>query len=383
MEGFEERSRGSLFFAISLLLCLPTNFRFSESVGFGELGLLLCILLFFFRYFSLKHRRRGMRAAASMPMALLCYLIFVLLPVTFFNSLYENGALFRDYLAFLFCGLVILSCALYGLDVRKSMRIFCSLLLVYLVATYFFGGDAFWYSVRFTGGAKNPNQLALYIVCAVFAAVISYDSKAARYFFGFTLGLIGLATVSDAYYLFLGVIFSCYAAVALFPYRFFFLTFPIVLLLLMSAIFLFFPDSSEYISEVWETADEGGSRVSLYLHGLMAWLNDFYTFILGNGAGAFSGAYMPYEGAEAHNTPIDMLSIGGCVAFVLFYSYFFYIVWSYYKLGRKMEVSILIGIFVFSFFHFVLRHPVFWVAIYLAGLNLTVYLKRSRDLCVE
>ena len=86
--------------------------------------------------------------------------------------------------------------------------------------------------------------------------------------------------------------------------------------------------------------------------------------MLGNGAGAFSGIAGPFEAMEAHNTPIDLLAMGGVVGLTAVYYYPVRNAVLAYNRGMTILFPLLAGLIVFTMFHFVARHPVFWFTVF-------------------
>ena len=67
--------------------------------------------------------------------------------------------------------------------------------------------------------------------------------------------------------------------------------------------------------DLWNQADQGGARIALLKNGIEAYS---YSPIIGHGGGAFSGTYHAFGRFEAHNTYVDLLTIGGPILMLIF-----------------------------------------------------------------
>lgn len=250
--------------------------------------------------------------------------------------------------------------------------------LMLITLQFFFGGDDAWYSSRFTGGAKNPNQLGLYMTCCLLLTVIFIKKTLIKITTITALIFFGVASLSDAFMAYLAITPIVLALATFIPKKYF-PAFVIPTFALFWIVIVFF--SSElipWLDQEWAQADQGGSRLTLYLNGLEAWLSSPLTFLLGNGAGSFSRLTGPFQRSEAHNTPIDILAMGGLLG--LFCFYFFPIKYTIttYTLNQKIVFSCAAGLICFSFFHFVARHPIFWFTIF--ALSEFVWTQKKRGI---
>lgn len=352
---------------ISLALILQTNSRFAEGLGFGELGLAACATTGLLFAIMSKGARREHGEPFYFAIVLSAYLMCLLVPLTTINSYFETpGSSPRDLLAYGLGFGFVLALATAGIRVEPIARWLIGACLLLVIYQYLFGGSNAWYSIRFTGGAKNPNQLALYLVCCIFLALGAVKRKFLIWAAVGTLLFFALKTMSDAFIAFLMAAGGAMLASLLVPRRYF-----VPLLVPMAfgfaaAMTLVWPLFTEWMLEEWYRADEGGGRVVLYVNGLRAWVSSFDSIIIGNGAGGFSGLFGPFQGAEAHNTPIDVLTIGGLTGLVVFFVFPVRNVVRLYVGGNNMLFAAFVGVVCFSFFHFVARHPVWWFTLYAA-----------------
>ena len=367
---------------LCLALILQTNYRiFGESIGLGEIGLAASIA-----YIMILHvihpPKSNIHRRYLLSWCLLSYLLAVLLPVTAINVLFETpGTSFRDFLAYLLSAILLINLTSDRINVSiiACSVVVCTLVLISL--QFFFGGDtAYYHSTRFTGGAKNPNQLALYMCCCLLLTVIFIKKKfiklpliAAIIFFGFK-------SESDAFTVALALTFIALALANLVSREYSTISLTIVIsavLLCLAIVVLFFFELAAYLEQQWAAADEGGARKALYINGLGAWLSSPPTFFIGNGAGSFSGITESFQDSEAHNTPIDTLAMGGILGLFCFYYFPIKYIINAYSLNQRIVFSCAVGLICFSFFHFVARHPIFWFSIF--ALSEFIWVQKKQD----
>src|SRR5207253_2507849 len=83
--------------------------------------------------------------------------------------------------------------------------------------------------------------------------------------------------------------------------------------------------------------------------------------VIGNGVGAWSGFTGPFGGTEAHNSFIDWFSIAGGLGLLLWLQTIVRFMMRFRLTNPAPQINFL-GLLIFSFFHFVFRHPFFWFA---------------------
>jgi len=234
-----------------------------------------------------------------------------------------------------------------------------SFILSNLVAIYFFGievgaddGE------RYTGGAKNPNQLIFYAATLSLLLVVYF--KKISFIAIPVIAYIVLKAKSDSYNLMLFVVVVSYVFFGIFFGNKINFKIKIILSFIFAfALFIFaLSNFGQDILDIWLSADEGEGRIFLMINALKAL---FYSPFFGFGVGAFSGLINPFEGAEAHNTFLDL-----SVQFGLIYPlvlYWFIVKALAISLKRKeiLVASFIMGFIVSGFFHFSARHFVFWV----------------------
>ena len=353
-----------------LALVLQTNYRLAGGIGIGEVGLAAFIVL----APLLRESSPSLSNAASerFSRSFLLYLVMCLLPSTIFTALGAWGTsidpsiAWRDYFAYVLSGLLIWVMAARRFDIASCARAFTVCTLAVTLFQYRFGGPEAWYGMRFTGGAKNPNQLALYCVCGMAATVA--HTRLPQYRLPLLAGfaMMGFACRSDAFMLTLMTIAAVFAMAVLCPPRYLWIG-----IIAVGAVVMYVAAFStalhDALGDRWGDADQGGTRLTLLLNGLAAWQQSWWTLLLGNGSGAFSGKIAPFEGDEAHNTIVDTLAIGGVVGVAALFWYPLQTTWDAYGRGKPLLFATMTGVLAFACFHYVGRHPVFWFTVLAVG----------------
>jgi hypothetical protein len=362
------RSLFEMFVGLSLALVLQTTWRLGGILGPGEIGLFLCVLIGLISGLNSFSDSTCISRFQLFETGFIIYLLMVLLPVTLINVLLSgNGASFRDWFAYMLSALFLFFLSHSKVKAENVGRWFLFSLVAIIFIQYWVGGDAAWYSNRFTGGANNPNQLALYISCAILISFIVLEKPMTKMLFGVVFLFFGYISLSDAFLIAVCVSVFVAIAVTVFPYKYFVFGFFVAFTAFLIFIFFLSVQFSTFFGEFWVQADEGGARLALYANGLRAWSDNLFSFFIGNGAGSFSGLTAPFQGAESHNTPIDVLASGGLLAFIAFYFLPAILVTRLYAAKERLLVCLLCGLVAFSLFHFVARHPVWWFSIYLVA----------------
>lgn len=341
---------------------LQTNYRFAGPIGYGEL------LTAAFLFLSLASRllssgRMTLNQPDKLTLQFVSIVFFIITPITCLAAISNTaGMSFRDLVAYYFVCAVLLFLPKSKMDVRWLIGSFLFFTLLTVGLQYIFGGDASYYSIRFTGGAKNPNQLGLYLVVAmIFAAFL--DHGMAKLLVAAVCMFFGIAALSDAFLVFAIVTMLVLTSLILLPPRTVLFLLPVFF---MGLYFTFLSTGVQsLLIELWTFADEGGARITLYLSAIQAWLVSPISAILGNGAGSFSGLRGPFGGVEAHNTALDFATVAGIFGLYLFPIFPVLMVLDSLSKGFRLLPAVLTGLIAFCLFHFVGRQPIYWVAIVL------------------
>lgn len=351
----------------SVALTLMTGYRSDLGVGVGEVGIMLALLVGLARGVGVS-RMKDSTDLWRMPAWLLAYALLLLLPLTLINVFLADlpGASLRDWFAYFLCFGFIFSLYYGKVDLVLAGRFFLYCVIAVMVGQFLFGGEAAWYSARFTAGAKNPNQLALYCVTGILVASTVVRDPLLKWGAIFLFIFFGLKSGSDAFMATLAVVPFIISIIYFVPRRSILSVGFLLMLSGLALLLMFQDDLLAWAGLEWEGADEGGLRLVLYQNGLRAWMDSVSAFLIGNGAGNFSGLGGPFQMGEAHNTPIDFLSIGGCIGLLLIYLFPVKFLVRAYAAREILVSSFIVALVVFSFFHFVARHPVWWFSLYVA-----------------
>lgn len=222
--------------------------------------------------------------------------------------------------------------------------------------------------IRFTGGAKNPNQLALFLVSLPFLVLHflveeSRNSKKISVFIFWTILLVlvvnlGLVTQSDGLYgtwilsIIILLTVNIFANLK-FPSSLLVMLVFFISILLILVINENYRSLQKFILDWFYELDEGGSRAFLWVEGLK---QTFKFPLFGLGPGSFIN--LSTLQAESHNTFIDLALQGGYIALIIFLI----------MLGRIMKgvrkqpilITAFSSLIIFSMSHYVLRQPIFW-----------------------
>lgn len=349
---------------LSLGLTLLTTSRFMEGVGAGELGL-ASFSIYAIAAALAKSRLRLQGMQGKMAATFLAYVAVVLLPLTAINLYFQTpGSSFRDWGAYALCAAFILACAVRDLRVEMVAKWLIIFLCLNILFQYFLGGGGAWYYGRFSAGAKNPNQLALYMACAIILAAGGIRRPVLRAFIVCFLGAAAVATGSDAIMAFGATAGVVYLVSSVLPARVLPIFAPPLLGLVIWVWFAYGADIVSIGQFEWSQADQGDSRLLLYANGIRAWLDSPFSFVVGHGAGVYSGLGAPFSGSESHNTPIDILTIGGFVGLLVLYFHFLKGLATAYRAHNTLLVASFSALLVFSLFHFVARQPIYWFCLY-------------------
>jgi O-antigen ligase len=295
-----------------------------------------------------------------------------------------------DAAALLFA--MLLSIAL-GVDIRADPRRAARLVVLYFyigVATIAVVGAlafayrevaqvSFWYGgVRLRGWSNNPNQFAFFALTVIVAGSVIASGKepfekSSVVLYGIAVALVaGLLTQSDAFAVAVSLVIAAgaglywlnilnapntsrtagYLAVVVVPVG--------VLLGILWAGADLLALALQTGGTIYDQSAQGATRLSLWRNGITAIGT---SPVFGLGPGAHSGTFAPFQGFEAHNTFIDWGMSTGIVGVVAYCAILVSIGRRAVRVRRPAVLLALIAISTFSAFHYVLRHPVYWLMI--------------------
>lgn len=366
-------------FCMMLLCCtlvfsIATELRLLGAIGVAEI---LALFYIFLRMIFIS--RNGFRTNKyfSMFFCVFFFAIFLGALTSIFNV---RDVYIRDIFAYMYCFLITtLMFQHVAFDKVSSilfLKYFLTVSLLYLflvdIVAYFYSG--FMYEgFRLAGFSSNPNQLAL-LVLVTFNISFVFCKKmmiprlwrVAIYVF---LLYVSLRTVSEALLVAIFLGFVSYFSIRFSIYSFkrtdrLYVLISVMLMinLALSYFASFVSYSAGDLYGVININNQGDDRFTLWFNGLSS-LSD--SLVFGNGPGAHSGFGGPFEGVEAHNTFIDMLTQVGLIGFL---SFVFLSIYIFLKGGRRdiaYSTFVLVSIFSFAQFHFILRQPLFWFGLVL------------------
>lgn len=284
-------------------------------------------------------------------------------------------------LVFSFFLCIALSMSLHSKkDIQKLVLILISFITISLVlilaASPFLPFLAPWYAeVRFQGWSTNPNQLALVVSPIPFFClelILQSEHRSTKIWcvlLTILSVIIGVAIQSDA--LILSWLVGVLALILLLPYRLLpnqrknnlnsaisiLITIAVVLFADLAFGHLFYEKLDPIFNNVYNNGSQGSVRVTLWRNGLIA---ASHSPLFGLGPGPHSGLNGPLLNFEAHNTFIDWVGSAGIVGLI---SYIALLGWVSLKAWRTKSVVLVAAItslVVFTCFHFVSRHAIYW-----------------------
>lgn len=387
--------------ALGTFLTASTRMRMQGfPVGPGELLLVFVIVIILIdRYIGQSTYKKVVLIHSHMSKfwkAALSIMIFA----TLFNVLFgieeagqRNAASFkatgleaewnpiRDIIAFLFLAIIF---SLITLDARfnqnmsKVIEYFIVISSIVLGALYWsnvllgskslFGFPA-WDGERFTGLSFNANSTALQLVlCPAFLLYMIRNPQyknAAKFFFALLLissVFTGMATGSDALVVSWILGGGVFMILLMIRSRISLLKKFMITSSLLVCVFAFgdkvFNTLNTDGQDIYNANAQGDIRVSLWKNGIIATMS---APLWGLGGGSHSGILTPFAGSECHNTFVDWFTSTGLIGLYLYFALLLFIV----RLAWQAKQPILIAVFIlllgFSVFHYVLRHPSYWL----------------------
>lgn len=314
-----------------------------------------------------------------------------------------DTAAYHDLVAYLFVFCVAWFAAEWlepdsALRVAHSMTLMSGgiLLCLLLVGSFFpvVGPLKIWYEgdvLRFTAWAENPNQTALLACPLPFLALHllkvcqTAAKKWAYSLLSLSLLFVGVMTGSDALTAAWSLSFSVLAWVwwvrCVRSRRAGYwrpvltkLLLPVGVLTLIAIISVLMGEQLvEKLSSELNSGNQAVVRFTLWRHGIEAMLA---SPIFGLGPGSYSGLGAPFQHTEAHNTLIDWGMSSGIVGVLLLLSAYAVVLWRM-RTKSLFLFGAALSLLAFSFFHYVLRQPLFWLYLILC-LRISSLPERSR-----
>ena len=360
-----------MIFGFALASILFDRFRLGGRIGIGEIILALAaygsLLLIIKNYKKISLNDLG----AKYVVALVIFLLFCITPNTLLNfwlGMHHMPSV-ADIFAYATCFFFLGSIAFLKLDHNIIAKICIFIVLIFTIA-FIGSGDAWYGDVRFSGGSDNPNRLAIYLLSSM--ALLSQINLTPfkKLLCILALSILIYITLSDAARL--GFIAMILTFIFLRGCRSLFVLplFLVIGIIATTMILLNLEAIINFFINLWYAASTSNYRFNLILTGIEAWQENLFTILIGHGAGAFAGFAGPYEGWEAHSTPVDLLTVGGLFGFSLFYFPLIYSILRFIQSKDNFAASCLVGLIIFSLFAYVGRHPIIWFVIYVSLMNI-------------
>jgi O-antigen ligase len=235
-----------------------------------------------------------------------------------------------------------------------------------------------WYSKRLRGWSVNPNQFALLAATvSPLGLVLLHNTprRVDRLLLMAGLGVsiaVGLMTSSDALAVAWAAAVPATAVLwwfrALRQKRSGFGRASMVYILAPMAMVITVIGLGSYVlpqilaaaEGVYAEGDQGAGRFALWKYGLEALGR---SPMVGFGPGSYSGIFGPFSGSEAHNTFIDWGMSTGSIGIAAYCGLLIWIFRYAWKAKSAEAIVALIVVVVFSLFHYVVRHPIFWFSL--------------------
>ena len=345
---------------IGLGLGYLTSLRFIGKIGPSEIMVLISIIILFsknYKVFFIYKRNLENYIKIYILFVLILQLPLVTLTTVLMNDYNSNP---KYIISFIMGGVLafLLSNASQFNDFnfsRLTLFFFYGFVGTNFITFIFF--PSLTEVNRYTGGAENPNQLAVY-ASSLSLLLLIYQRKLAIIGIPMIVWIV-IQTKSDNYLLtiFLTIVF--YLLFVFFFHSKSKFSLRVIFFLIISTIVfsVLINVYSDELLEIWLIADPGNSRVTLIRNGLEV---ASQSPIVGWGVGSFSGI-RPFAAYEAHSTPIDLAMQFGMIFPILIYSIM--IVAMFRKIMDKeyLVAAFIVGFIVSGLFHFTARHFTFWV----------------------
>lgn len=341
-----------------LIGAFTLGLSFTSLRGASSAGILEVVLLVLIGFYLLRHHVLEMNQIDWHSLMPLIFLIIIVTPLTLINWIQNfYGSSFSTLIALMYASLIGGVTYSFNHEYRVSFGAGVGISTFLIMAYILISGELFATVARFAFLSVNPNTLSLYSICACFIISFFYPKGFIRYILILSAIFYGSIALSDSFFLsiILGLLVSC---ISFARWKGFLPSF-ILVAMVASIIILINIELNPITSIVnlWNQADQGGARIALLKNGIEAYS---YSPIIGHGAGAFSGAYHAFGRFEAHNTYVDLLTIGGPVLMLIFIIPMLVPLLYFHRNKEFLPLAFLMAILLFSFFHFTARHPIIW-----------------------
>ena len=367
-----------IIFSLGIVFTTMTSLRTSNlPIGIGEVLLLLWMVK---QLFTLYNNRERLPKNLSYVIFLGILFFTILLlgaVVSIINIRINISSMVHDLIAYSFSYFILIF--LYLKSHQNSLESIMKTLLIIGVSIFgfllmwsrikgnhFMGMNLMYGLNRFTGGAKNPNQLGIFIAPLPFLALYFIKNERSKSYVKkiililcFIVSInIGLNINSDAIngtWLIMLMVSGFIIAYSKFKSHSKIILLLVSIIVVITILYLYGNIINKNIIKYFNELDHDGSRGDLWVQGIKKYLE---SPIVGFGPGGHLVLGTNQNG-EAHNSFIDLLTQGGTFIFLL-YNYIIIKIFKNIKVKPYLNL-VFITLLVFSISHFTLRHPVYWV----------------------
>lgn len=385
----------SFFLASGLVLTTATQLRISGlPIGPGEV---LCLIWLLLQVPALIRERGSLWADTAIRGFVLFWgvMFFAMVAGTikgWSHPVWDAQRSAHDALAYGFASLVSIAALsrFRGHTAAAKHLLFLVLLIalslntgLWLVAKSQLGtmsAALMYMQTRFQGLANNPNQLAMLMVSLPFIGWFFIENsvtKLAKLLSVLSMGVavfVGLQTGSDA--LKVSLLFGIGVLVLVIAHSTWYrkegwkwrvAALGIVLgAYVLSGLLYAIENSDGSAQNIAANADglaqniaaDKGVRFALWAHAIQVGMA---APVFGLGPGAWSGIMAPFEGMEAHNSFLDLVMSAGIVGLIAYLGMLYWLSLHFLTNRCHALLAILVVMILYSIFHYVLRHPFFWV----------------------
>lgn len=351
---------------VGLGLGFLTSLRFAGPIGFSEILILFTLLIL------IKRNPKDLMAyyynsEKIIRIYFLSTTIIILPIITLIVFLFSHDIQIQDpkYILSFIMGIILMLSVFENIRNQKvnpkkiTLWFAITFILANFVSIFIFNLDAgVAEGERYTGGAKNPNQLTFY-AATLSLLLITYHKKLALFLIPIIVFILNKAQ-SDAYMLAIIMITISYIYFRLtFSNKlssFIKIIFSTILLLIIS--FIAVEYYGEWLADEWLKADQGNTRLDLMYNALLVSVQSPF---FGWGAGSFSGVSGTFQGSEAHNTFLDLSMQFGFLFPTIIYIIIITTLISSLRKKDYLMAAFVVGFIESGLFHFSGRHFSFWI----------------------
>ncbi len=367
----------SILLLVAIFTSSMTSLRFYGRLGISEI--LFVIVYFFLIQIYLKNILSIKYDLLNLIKFLLFGIFFIVSPINFFfnTNIYNFNF---DILVYPFSFFIIfitvydnekiLNFKFITRSFYKSLLPFFLISFIIYIFVYYNFFKLHEIKIQFSGLSNNPNQFAFYLLVYLYFISLYYKEKFFNFFL-FSL-VTGFATQSEAFvisYIFLIILIIFNMISKKLSNKNFF--FSILFVFIIIIFFSFYFQIIDYLIHYFK--EEKITRLNLILDSLSLISENIFK---GFGPGAFvslenSGENLVFY--EAHNTILDYSIQFGIIVPIIVYLIITYSTYIMFKKKDFFPCFTLWSIIIFSQFHYIGRHFIFYLIL---GITI-IYIKKN------